>query len=169
MTEETSNADAADVAVNLDNPAWESALSNVNALVEQSARAALGAVELPVGPLEISFLLSDDATVQDLNKRYRDQDKATNVLSFAALDATEEEFRPPEEPLLLGDVIFALETIQREASAQGKALSDHLSHLTIHGVLHLLGYDHISDEDAVEMESLETEILKGLGIENPYA
>jgi len=158
-----------DLAISVDCEAWEKALADVLAITEKATQAALESVELPEGPVEVSVLLSDDKTVQDLNKRYRDQDKPTNVLSFAALDSDDEGFRPEGEPLLLGDVIIACETTQKEAEDQKKSLRDHLCHLTVHGVLHLLGYDHHDDNEAAKMESLETDILKGLGIADPYA
>lgn len=110
--------------------------------------------------LELSLAFADDATVRDLNRDYRGKDAPTNVLSFEAGDA------PPEGPILLGDVVFARETCLREA--QGGVLEDHLGHLAVHGVLHLLGYDHEEEADAEEMEALEVKILAEIGIENPY-
>jgi probable rRNA maturation factor len=106
---------------------------------------------------EISIVLADDAFIQDLNKRYRHKDKPTNVLSF-----------PQEDDRHLGDVIFAYETIARESKEQNKSFKDHFMHLIVHGVLHLLGFDHETDKEASEMEKLEIEILKTLGISNPY-
>jgi len=106
---------------------------------------------------EISIVLTDDTHIQALNRDYRGKDKSTNVLSF-----------PQDEPALLGDVICAHETIAREAEEQGKSFHDHFTHMLIHGALHLLGYDHETDEEAEEMESLEIEILSKLNIKNPY-
>ncbi len=113
---------------------------------------------------ELSICFTNDAEIQKLNKDYRDKDKPTNVLSF------------PNEPLsdkadrqiLLGDIIFSIDTIEKEANEQGKLFADHLSHLTIHGFLHLLGYDHIDQEQAQQMESQEIKILSLLGMHNPY-
>jgi probable rRNA maturation factor len=105
---------------------------------------------------EVSVVLSNDEFIQELNKDYRGKDKPTNVLSF------------PNEPPMLGDIILAIETIENEAISQKKQFEDHLSHLIVHGTLHLLGYDHIEDEEAEEMEALEIEILGRLGINNPY-
>jgi probable rRNA maturation factor len=110
-------------------------------------------------PSEISLVLADDAFVQSLNKTYRNKDKPTNVLSFQ---------QEPDSAPHLGDIIMALETIQNEARAQNKSFNDHATHLTVHGTLHLLGFDHESDEEAEEMEALEVEILQNLGIKNPY-
>lgn len=135
-------------------------------LVEHVAQVALGALNLSDFEdevLEVSLALADDDTVQGLNRDYRNQDKPTNVLSFDNDDPG-----MPGEPIMLGDVILARQTCQREAEETGISFNDHLSHLTIHGVLHLLGYDHISDADAEVMEAREIAILAGLGIENPY-
>lgn len=103
-------------------------------------------------------MLADDAALRALNARWRQQDKPTNVLSFPAGDS-----------VLLGDVVLAFETVRREASEQGKSLADHMSHLVVHGVLHLLGHDHERPRDADVMESLERQVLAGLGIADPYA
>lgn len=117
------------------------------------------------GPIEVSLALANDEVVQNLNRDFRGQDKPTNVLSFEGDDG----FDLPGEPRILGDVVLALETCQREAHEQQKSFQDHLTHLVVHGVLHLLGYDHIDDEDAQEMETLETDILARLNIADPYA
>lgn len=106
---------------------------------------------------EISIVLTNDAAIRTLNRDYRGKDKATNVLSF-----------PQEEPAMLGDIIIALETITREAEDQDKSFHDHFTHMLVHGCLHLLGYDHMNDDEAREMESLEIEILQRMNIKNPY-
>lgn len=124
--------------------------------VEALVRRALGAVTRE--NVEISVLLTDDAHIRVLNRDYRVKDKATNVLSF-----------PQDEPEMLGDIILAYETVMREAAEQGKTFEAHLTHLLVHGCLHLLGYDHEEDDEAEEMEALEVEILAGLGVNNPYA
>ena len=107
---------------------------------------------------ELSVVLSDDAHLRTLNRDYRGKDRPTNVLSFPM----------PEETGLLGDVVFALETIQRESAEQGKSFEDHFIHLLIHGVLHLHGYDHQDDASAEDMERREIRALARLGIDNPY-
>ncbi len=141
---------------------WAAALPDAEALLCRSANAAWEAAGS--GTAELSILLSGDAEVQALNNDYRGKDKPTNVLSFPAGDEG-----AAGRPRLLGDVVLALETIEREAAAQSKPLTDHLSHLTVHGVLHLLGHDHETETQATAMEALETEILSGLEIDDPYA
>jgi probable rRNA maturation factor len=115
-------------------------------------------------PLEgegsISVLLTDDATLADLNGRFLGKPKPTNVLSFPA---------PPNPENHLGDIALAYGVCAREAAEQGKTLAQHLSHLTVHGVLHLLGYDHESDGEAEAMEVLERTVLEVLGVPDPYA
>ncbi len=112
---------------------------------------------------EVSLVLADDALLQQLNRNYRQKDQPTNVLSFSA-----DMPRRAGEPQLLGDVILSYSTCWREAQAQGKSLADHFTHLLVHGLLHLLGFDHETEAEAVEMESLEREILADFGIADPY-
>ncbi|MBR1840711.1 MAG: rRNA maturation RNase YbeY [Alphaproteobacteria bacterium] len=120
-------------------------------------------------PLEINVCLSNDATVHQLNKEFRGMDKPTNVLSFANLDF--ENFAIENEPfkeIELGDIIIAYETMCREAEAESITFYEHFCHLLTHGFLHISGFDHITDEEAEYMEHFEKEILKNIGIENPY-
>lgn len=111
---------------------------------------------------EITIRIVDEAESHELNLAYRGKDKPTNVLSFP--------FEVPEgiELPLLGDLIICRQVVEREAVEQQKPLDSHWAHLAIHGTLHLLGYDHLTDEEAEEMESLETEIMQSLGFEDPY-
>ena len=158
------------VAVRIDRQSWVNELPEVKKLVKKAASAAwhegnTADFKLPVKSAEVSVLLCDDAAVRQLNKTYRGIDRATNVLSFAALD---DEDEPIVDPLLLGDIAVAFETTKREASEQKISLADHLFHLIVHGVLHLIGYDHITDDEANVMEALETKILTQNGMENPY-
>lgn len=162
------------IDLELRDPAW-TGLQRAVERARLAARAALvaapEAAHLP-RPLELSLVLADDAFVRRLNRDYRGQDKPTNVLAFASLDAAPPSPLAPcgaaGAPLLLGDVVVARETLEREAGEAGRALADHLSHLVVHGVLHLLGYAHEADADAARMEALEIEILTGLGIADPY-
>ena len=140
-----------------------SALPQAEALALRAARAALAAAaELPAEG-ELSLALSDDAELQILNKAYRGKDGPTNVLSFPG------DSGPAGAPAQLGDVILAYGVCAREAAAQGKSLADHMSHLVVHGVLHLLGHDHEAEAEAARMEALEAQVLAGLGIADPYA
>jgi probable rRNA maturation factor len=143
--------------VEIEDPAWNAALPDAEALVLAAAEATL-ASEGAVGE-GITLLLTDDQTVRDLNLRFRAQDKPTNVLSFSA---------PQNLERFLGDIALAYGVCAREAQEQGKPLANHLQHLVAHGVLHLLGYDHESDAQAEEMEGLERAVLAGLGIPDPY-
>jgi probable rRNA maturation factor len=120
---------------------------------------------------EISLVLADDATLRRYNRDYRGTDKPTNVLAFAAAEAARGPGAPEEAegPLLLGDVLLARETLVREAGKQGKRPADHLCHLVVHGVLHLLGHDHQSQDEAQIMERLEVAALGRLGVADPYA
>ena len=153
------------VAFSVEHDGW----GDRRALCEKAVAAALdnAEIELPDGMIEVSLVLSDDASVKDLNRDWRGKDSPTNVLSFPAFDETPDDL-PAGAPLLLGDVILAFETCVAEAERDGIALDDHLGHLVVHGVLHLLGYDHQTDEEAQDMESLEISILSQMGIDNPY-
>jgi len=140
--------------------------------IHHALEVAMGFVKPCPNPLEVTVILSEDAKVRDLNHRYRNQDAATNVLSFPQQNFHQGDCsmgqEPHEMPLLLGDIFLARETIQREAVAQGKSLEDHTLHLALHGFLHVLGFDHIEDTEAQDMEQLEVLILERLGIQNPY-
>lgn len=141
------------------------------ALALAAAGAAAEVVPALANPrLEASILFTDDASVHDLNRGWRDKDKPTNVLSFPMLERGELEALAPEgPPVMLGDIAMARETCAREAAEKGIALRDHASHLVIHGLLHLAGFDHeISPQDAEEMEALEVKALAKLGIADPY-
>jgi len=114
------------------------------------------------GVAELSIVLLDDAEQRELNRQWRQIDKPTNVLSFPQIE--------PFSPVvgILGDITLARETLEREALELGKSFTDHYTHLVVHGFLHILGYDHIEDDEALVMEGLETQILATLGIEDPY-
>jgi probable rRNA maturation factor len=145
-------------------PAWRRALPKAPALCRTAARAALARAAGKLGAAELAIVLADDALVAVLNRDYRGIAKPTNVLSFASAEPA------PRGPSLrlLGDVVLAYGTIAREARAQGKTLADHLAHLVVHGVLHLLGFDHARAGEARRMEALEVAILGELGVADPY-
>ena len=114
---------------------------------------------------ELSLVFTDDASIREINAEWRSQDKATNVLSFPAFP-----LQPGGKPgPMLGDIIIARETVEREAIDLEKSFDDHLTHLMVHGFLHLFGYDHMNNSEAERMEGLETRILAGLGLSDPYA
>jgi probable rRNA maturation factor len=131
-------------------------------LVSQAVSAAASETGLAFAPgAEVSLLFTDDARIRALNATWRGIDKATNVLSFAGGE-------PVAETVLLGDIAIAFETVRAEAQAQHKSFVDHLTHLIVHGFLHLVGFDHEIDADAEEMEDMERAILARLNIEDPY-
>ena len=153
---------AASVAVLIRSPLWRVTGLRPVETARKAARAALGAAETAYSP-EVAVALSDDAELRELNRIWRGKDRPTNVLAFPGGSA------PVGGRLPLGDVILAFETVAQEAEAVDLALSDHLSHLVVHGVLHLLGYDHEKPAEARRMEDLEVRVLAGLGIADPYA
>lgn len=144
-------------------PCWVRELPGAVDLCVRAAAAALGAGGSSAD-VEVSIALSDDASVRQLNRDYRKQDKSTNVLSFPSNGPV-----IPGQPRFLGDVVLARETLFAEAMRFERPPAAHLSHLVVHGVLHLLGFDHEDDAEAARMESLETTILERLGIPDPYA
>jgi probable rRNA maturation factor len=153
--------------------AWRRDLPRAAELARASARAALAQAigpdaqaMPPVERIELGIVLTDDCEQRELNRSWRGIDRPTNVLAFPGWEPG--AALADSAPLLLGDVVLAHETLAREAETQGKPLADHFRHLVIHGVLHLLGYDHVSDAEARLMETLETSILAGLGVADPY-
>ena len=134
---------------------------------------ALGAAQAELGTdhaaAEISVVLTDDAGMQAINAAHRGIDRPTNVLSFPALEPHALAAHDPALPLLLGDLVFARETIEREALAANVSTLHHMLHLIVHGFLHLLGHDHMNDEEAEAMEALEARILARLDVADPYA
>ena len=146
------------IDIEVEDPAWLEALPQAVALALAAAEAVLSQED--AAGQGVTLLLTDDESVRDLNARFRDQDKPTNVLSFPA---------PKNPEYFLGDVALGLGVCAREAAEQGKPLSNHLQHLVAHGVLHLLGYDHMNDGEAEVMEALERVVLVGLGVPDPYA
>lgn len=177
------------IEVEIEAQAWTAALPEAETLVRAAAEAALAhlspiaqaqaaigmslvdeGLEFPAAPVavplrpaaearRVAVLLADDEAVQELNRAHRGQHKPTNVLSFPAA---------PTAAPHLGDIALAYETCAREAAEQGKSLADHLKHLVAHGVLHLLGWDHQTEAEALAMEARERDILAGLGTPDPY-
>jgi probable rRNA maturation factor len=144
------------IEVDIEEPAWLSAAPDARDLVTKAALAALGGR----AEGEVAALLADDERIRALNRDFRSKDQATNVLSFPA---------PASARPHLGDVVLAFGVCAKEAEDQGKSIQAHLLHLTIHGVLHLLGYDHETDADAAVMEALERTLLAGFDVADPYA
>jgi probable rRNA maturation factor len=150
-------------------PAWSKAVPDLRGLVERVVGAALTAEGGALaGRAAVDVTLLDDRAIGALNARWRGRDRPTNVLAFPAL-LPGDPLPPAPAPVLLGDVVVAFETAAAEAAAQRIALADHLAHLLVHGVLHLLGHDHEAQSAAERMEACEVAILAGLGIADPYA
>lgn len=154
---------------------WD--VAALQASAERAARATLARLDLPPTEYEIALLACDDARIAALNTQFRDKPSATNVLSWPAWDLSADadgglpDLPPegdPDDPESLGDIALAFETCAREATAQDKPFDAHVTHLVVHAVLHLLGYDHIRDKDAALMEEIEIAILASMGLANPY-
>ena len=158
----SNNAIQIDIMVEAGNWSDETALEG---LVRKSVEAAWARLGLKSATSELSVVFTDDASIQTLNAEWRDKDKPTNVLSFPAFPVKAGTQPGP----MLGDIVIARETVEREALEEGKPLENHLAHLIVHGFLHLLGYDHETDEEAEIMEAREREILHALAIPDPYA
>jgi len=156
-------------------PAWDAELPEWRAVVRKVAVAAQPSIAEALaeagclGASAIALLLADDATVRELNRDWREKDSATNVLSFATWWDDDCPAAPGGVPVHLGDIAVARETVFAEAARDGIRPADHFAHLVLHGVLHLLGYDHCEDDEAIAMERLETALLHGLGIADPHA
>jgi probable rRNA maturation factor len=146
---------------------WQ-AEPGAEAVIHRAIATAAEIADADIGEAELAVMLTDDGGIRTLNSNWRGVDKPTNVLSFPALPPTGAG-GPDDAPRMLGDIAIAYETTRREADDEQKPFDHHLSHLAVHGFLHLIGYDHEKDDDAEAMESLETEILAQLGIPDPYA
>jgi probable rRNA maturation factor len=146
---------------------WQ-AEPEAEATIDRAIATAAEFVAADVGDSELAIMLTDDAGIQTLNRNWRGIDKPTNVLSFPALQPLGER-QADDAPRILGDIAIAYETTRREADEEQKPFDHHLSHLAVHGFLHLIGHDHKKNQEAETMEALEREILSRLGIPDPYA
>ena len=147
------------VEIMVDSARWK-AKRNTKALLQRAIAAAAAAV--PTAGGEVAIVLTDDKAIRALNRDWRKKNAPTNVLSFPASEPR------GATPRLLGDIVIAYETTEREARAERKPFAHHLTHLAVHGFLHLVGYDHVADDEAEAMEGLETSILARLGVPDPY-
>ena len=156
-----------DVDVIVNDDLWHEKISELDLLIKNVINDVLSFLSAELytsNKYNIAIVLTNDDEIQHLNKQFRQQDKATNVLSFPSGDEPQKE----KSNHSLGDVILSITTLEREAIEQSKSLQNHVSHMLVHGVLHLLGFDHMKAEEATEMESLEIEILANMRINNPY-
>lgn len=152
----------------VDEPSWSKARLGIKTFFPAVLEVTYKSLPIrPKAPLEVSITLSNDKKIKVLNRDHRGMNKATNVLSFPLWEGIG-DIPNGSEAVPIGDIIIAYETMVREAVEQDKKLKDHMAHMLVHGFLHLLGYDHMNDEEAEEMESLEVKILKKLGIKDPY-
>jgi probable rRNA maturation factor len=163
-----------DIDIQIMDEKWRKNFANIDVLIKQAIKATLNHFPLPFdAPIDISVQCENDDHIKALNKGYRDKDKATNVLSFPGLD-WETPATALKTPLfegqeaLLGDIVLSIETLISEAETQQKQLDHHLTHLIIHSVLHLLGFNHLEDDEAETMEQIEIDIMVNLGFSNPY-
>ena len=163
---------AHDIFLHVQGGGWQNWLPAVEPFVSETALAVLSLEWAEASSTELSIVLAEDAFMRELNMTYRDQPKATNVLSFPALkgDRVRETRCACDAPVLLGDVVLAFETCVMEAQVLDTAapFADHARHLLVHGILHLLGYDHENDFDAKQMEAREARILAEFGVADPY-
>ena len=171
MNDEPGSSHIGIEVVTLD-PQWSESLAGCEQTACRAAAAALDEADeglRPAAGVELSLVLASDAQVRALNRDYRGLDKPTNVLAFPNMEAgCGGPGAERQAPRLLGDIVVARETLLHEARDQGKRPQDHLAHLVVHGVLHLLGYDHQDVREATEMEGREIRILQCLGIADPY-
>jgi probable rRNA maturation factor len=160
---ESAGAPPVDIDIFVEAGDWP-AQAELARLVDRAVAAALAETGVSGGS-ELSVVFSDDANIRTLNAQWRGKDKPTNVLSFPAFSFPKGGPLPP----MLGDVVLAAETVAREAALEGKPVANHITHLVIHGLLHLLGHDHETDAEAEEMEAIERAALARLAIPDPYA
>lgn len=155
-----------DLIFSVEDDQWEAVLPDASRLMAEAAGAALAAAGMARNlSTEVGVTLADDEALRALNGQWRGKDKPTNILSFPMVQLAPGDVPGP----MAGDLVLARQTLEREALRDGKSISDHFRHLIVHGMLHLLGYDHEEAEDAEEMERLEVHVLSTLAIADPYA
>ncbi len=168
MRDDNSNLD---VLIDIDDDRWLEwyASDQWHNLLHKIIQRVIDDVKIRAN-VEVSILLTNNDEIQALNLEYRDKDKPTNVLSFSSLSEEELRFLPKTSPypIMLGDLVLAFETLLEEVRVEKKPFLDHFNHLVVHGMLHLLGYDHESDDDAECMKEKEIMILQSLNVNNPY-
>jgi len=153
------------VAITIKDTAWQALTGDIETTCQDILQQVWAALDVDSQAAWVSMLLAGDGELQALNQQFRGQDKPTNVLSFPSPEA----IVAGDDALdVLGDIALSYQTIQREADEQSKNVVHHLTHLLVHGLLHLLGYDHEQDDDAAVMEQLEIDILGQMGLANPY-
>ena len=158
-----------DISFHIADPKWKKLIVASKKNFETALLQTCEALELPEREFAVAVSFVNDAEIKTLNAQFRHKDKATNVLSFPMIDDFSDlDAQPKQLPIELGDIVLAYETIAQEAALEDKQLADHVSHLLVHGLLHLFGYDHMTKKDEKEMEALEVAILSEIGIANPY-
>ena len=164
-----------DVFIDIEDHSWTAAIPDIVAVAQKVKETVLQEVTESIDYLDVAkdftvnLCLSDDANVHRLNLEFRGFDKPTNVLSFANIDSEDfDDMFEFEDVIEMGDIIIAFETMQKEAKEQEISLKEHFCHLWAHGLLHILGYDHINEDERLEMEQIEISVLNNLGIKNPY-
>lgn len=162
-----------EIDIDIADARWETL--GIDAISEHALAAICARFGLAADDCEVSVLACDDTRIKELNADFREKDKATNVLSWPADERGAKEGQVPDLPevdmfgaIELGDIAISYDTCASEAQDADKPFEHHVTHLMVHGILHLLGYDHINDADAAIMERLETELLETLGIPDPY-
>jgi probable rRNA maturation factor len=153
-----------DIDILIEDERWDE-VTGLEDLTRKAVSMAASVAGAELGNMELCILFTDDDEIRKLNVEFRDKDKPTNVLSFPSGETP----LPDGAPVMLGDIVLASGVVFREAEEQGKPLANHVLHLIVHGMLHLLGYDHEQDDEAEIMEALEIEALARLGLPNPYA